>query len=74
MKMLLKWSTSVLLIDALNVNAGASLLSNMGIFLLVNNTLVSKQDVKWEDDLNALFIFAVNIVCPIQAHNACFLS
>lgn len=61
-------------IDALNVNAGASLLSNMGIFLLVNKTLVSKQDVKWEDDLNALFIFAVNIVFPIPEHNALFLS
>lgn len=43
--------------DAFNVSAGASLLSNMGIFLLVNNTLVSKQDVKWENDLNALFIY-----------------
>lgn len=61
-------------IDALNVNAGAFLLSNMGIFLLVNNTLVCKQDIKWENDWNALFIFAVNIVCPIQEHDALFLS
>lgn len=62
-------------IDALNANAGVSLLSNMGIFLSVNNTLVSKQDVKkWENDLNVPFIFVVNTVCPIQEHNALLLS